>query len=256
MVKNFGGNKSKKIGRKFVNAPQDRRVRFAEEVEELYSVVTKMFGNGMCEVKCIDGKTRLCIFRKKFKGRSKRDNMVSIGTVVLVGIRTWEVISSESTKLEKCDLLEVYSPGDVKKLKKMASWEKWSNLAGACEFSEENFDAGDDGLEFVADETAHISQKKKVITSYADAMEELLSDSDSDDSEEDGEKSDKKEKTPPKSEQESVEQDSVFNFTQENVKISSPIKTAIQATTKKTTTPEAKKKKVSEDDDDFNIDDI
>ena len=33
MVKNFGGNKSKKLGRKFVNQPQDRKVRFAEEVE-------------------------------------------------------------------------------------------------------------------------------------------------------------------------------------------------------------------------------
>lgn len=251
MVKNFGGNKSKKIGRKFVNAPQDRRVRFAEEIEELYSIVTKMFGNGMCEVKCIDGKTRLCIFRKKFKGRSKRDNMVSVGTVVLVGIRNWEVISSESKKLEKCDLLEVYSPGDVKKLKKMASWENWNNLAGACEFSEENFDAGDDGLEFAADETAHISQKKKVITSYADAMDELMSDSDSGDGEDNGEKSDKKEKTYPKTEQEPAEPDSMFNFTQENMKISSPSKPIIQ------TTPQAsKKKKVSEDDDDFNIDDI
>ena len=94
MVKNYGGNKSKKMGRKFVNQPQDRRVRFAEEAEELYAVVIKLFGNGMAEVKCIDDVTRLCIFRKKFKGRGKRDNMVSIGTVVLVGQRTWEVISS------------------------------------------------------------------------------------------------------------------------------------------------------------------
>ena len=43
MVKNFGGNKSKKIGRKFVNAPQDRRLRFAEEVEELYSVLLNVW---------------------------------------------------------------------------------------------------------------------------------------------------------------------------------------------------------------------
>ena len=42
MVKNYGGNKSKKMGRKFVNQPQDRRVRFAEEVEELYAVVIKL----------------------------------------------------------------------------------------------------------------------------------------------------------------------------------------------------------------------
>ena len=102
MVKNYGGNKSKKMGRKFVNQPRDRKVRFAEEVEEQYAVVTKLFGNGMAEVKCIDNVTRLCVFRKKFKGRSKRDNMVSMGTVVLIGVRSWEVIAADSKKLENC----------------------------------------------------------------------------------------------------------------------------------------------------------
>ena len=49
MVKNTkGGGKSKKMGRKFINAPVDnRRVRMAEEDGEIYGVVTKCLGNGM-----------------------------------------------------------------------------------------------------------------------------------------------------------------------------------------------------------------
>ena len=40
--------------------------------------------------------------------------------------------SFNKEKLDKCDLLEVYSSADVNKLRKMASWEDWSVLAGAC----------------------------------------------------------------------------------------------------------------------------
>ena len=64
-------------------------------------------------------------------------------------------------------------------------------------------------------------------------------------------------------EQESVEKepkqsepddsDSMFNFTQENMKISSSMSQKSQI---KTVAKESKKKKISEDDDDFDIDDI
>ena len=60
--------------------------------------------------------TRLCIFRKKFKGRSKRDNMVSMGTVVLIGVRNWEVIAANSKKLENVTCWG-FSPADVDKLR-------------------------------------------------------------------------------------------------------------------------------------------
>ena len=226
MVKTFGGNKSKKQGRKFVNAPQNRKLRFAEEIEELYSVVTKMFGNGMCEVKCIDGKTRLCIFRKKFKGRSKRDNMVSIGSVILVGIRTWEVIAPNSEKLEKCDLLEVYSTADVQKLYRMASWEDWHILSGACDLFGPTFEKEDEGgIQFVSEE----------ITEFKDLSESKETTKIT---------MDKSSTSPTK---DTPTEDSVFDTTGENLKINTP---------STVTPPEQKKKKKVSDDDDFDIDDI
>ena len=113
MVKNQGGNKSKKMGRKFINAPIDRRVRKAEEEGEIYAVVTTLLGNGMFHANDCDGKERLCVMRNKFRGRGKRDNLVALGSWVLIGERDYEASSSKP----KCDLLEVYNDGEKMKLK-------------------------------------------------------------------------------------------------------------------------------------------
>jgi initiation factor 1A len=113
MVKNLGGKQSKKMGRKFVNAPVDRKVRMAGEEGEIYAVVTKLLGNGMFHANDCDGKERLCVMRNKFRGRSKRDNTVALGTWVLIGERDYEASSSKP----KCDLLEVYNANEKMKLK-------------------------------------------------------------------------------------------------------------------------------------------
>ena len=63
MVKNAGGNKSKRQGRKFVNAPVQKSIRYATEDGELYAAVVKLMGGSHCEVMCIDGKTRICVIR-------------------------------------------------------------------------------------------------------------------------------------------------------------------------------------------------
>lgn len=238
MVKNYGGNKSKKMGRKFVNQPQDRRVRFAEEAEELYAVVIKLFGNGMAEVKCIDDVTRLCIFRKKFKGRGKRDNMVSVGTVVLVGQRTWEVISSESKKLPKCDLLEVYSSADVTKLRKMASWENWSVLSSASEhFGQELQET--EGMDFVDQQILEYKEEGGKKVRQTMTMAEIYAGiSDSSDDDEEGD-SDDKEK--PKDQIQSSEKPVMTPPPVENVKM---------------VVPQVRKKTIVNEEDDFDIDDI
>ena len=238
MVKNFGGNKSKKMGRKFVNQPQDRRVRFAEEAEELYAVVIKLFGNGMAEVKCIDDVTRLCIFRKKFKGRGKRDNMVSVGTVVLVGQRIWEVISSESKKLPKCDLLEVYSSADVTKLRKMASWENWSVLSSASEhFGQELQET--EGMDFVDQQILEYKEEGGKKVRQTMTMAEIYAGiSDSSDDDEEGD-SDDKEK--PKDQIQSLEKPVMTPPPVENVKM---------------VVPQVRKKTIVNEEDDFDIDDI
>jgi len=127
MVKNTtGGSKHKGQARKFVNAPrQNANIRLSTDECELYAQVSKMLGNGMCHVLCIDGKTRLCHIRGKFRGRGKRDNLIGNNSWLLIGLREWETEKNNDIKLQNCDLLEVYSPIDVDRLKNTVN-ENWN----------------------------------------------------------------------------------------------------------------------------------
>ena len=109
MVRNkIGGNKAKKFARKNVNASNtNKKIRFAEDEDEVYGIVNKMIGNGQMVVLCADGIERLCFIRNKFSGRNKQSNLASVGSWVIVGKRSWE--STKAGKLEKCDLLEIYN---------------------------------------------------------------------------------------------------------------------------------------------------
>lgn len=114
MVKNFGGKKSKRLGRKHVQEAADAalikcRLKDLELSGERYAVVCRLLGGDMCEVLETSGVRRNCVIRKRFRGRNKRDNMVVAGGLVLVGLREWEARS-------KCDLLEVYSEGDLARI--------------------------------------------------------------------------------------------------------------------------------------------
>ena len=92
----------------------DRRVRLSQSEDEVYSIVTKMMGNGQCHTKGNDDVTRLCEIRGSFRGKNKASNIVKTGSWVLVGLRTWESVND--TKLPKCDLLEIYSSNDKETL--------------------------------------------------------------------------------------------------------------------------------------------
>ena len=116
MVKNHGGNKAKKQGRKFANAAQTLAVtRLSTDPDELYACCSKIFGNGKIGVQCHDGKERICVIRNKFRGRGKRGNIVQIGTWLLVGRRSFEKVNDG--KKETTDLLTVYGGRDIKSLK-------------------------------------------------------------------------------------------------------------------------------------------
>ena len=54
------------------------------------------------------------LFIRNFKGKNKSQNIINIGTWVLVGTRDWESIVPG--KLPKCDLLETYKDSDKNKL--------------------------------------------------------------------------------------------------------------------------------------------
>ena len=118
MVKNkIGGKRTKRGARKNLNdiSSMSRKIRFIEEEGEEYAIVSKIIGNGQCNVMCGDGKLRLCFIRHKFSGRNKHSNLVNRGTWIMIGKRDWE--TNKTDKLEKCDLLEVYNPSEMDRLK-------------------------------------------------------------------------------------------------------------------------------------------
>jgi initiation factor 1A len=135
MVKNtHGGSGHKKFARKHTSGPKNNKLRVSEDEGEMYSIVTKMLGNGMFHCHCIDGTVRLGHIRGKFTGRGKRDNMVEGGKWVLIGLREWDVPSEKSSsiskgkeKMQQCDLLEVYSDMDKQRLRESVS-ENWHSL--------------------------------------------------------------------------------------------------------------------------------
>jgi hypothetical protein len=113
-----GGNKTKCQARKFSSAYSTRSAtRLSNNPLELYVCVTKHFGQGRCCVKTINDKELMCVIRSKFKGRSKRNNVIELGTILLVGLREWE--GPDNYKI--CDVLEVYDQEDINQLKSIPS---------------------------------------------------------------------------------------------------------------------------------------
>tara|TARA_B100000795_G_scaffold260072_1_gene235576 strand:+ start:475 stop:1035 length:561 start_codon:yes stop_codon:yes gene_type:complete len=109
MVKNkAGGSRHKKMARKHVNNSNNviRKIRQPREKGEMIARIVRVEGGSNFEVLCNDGKRRLLYVRQKFKGRNKRDNSLSIDTMVMIGLREWQVTCGK--KREKVDLLEVY----------------------------------------------------------------------------------------------------------------------------------------------------
>lgn len=120
MVKNkSGGSKHKKMARKHVNASSSipRKLREVKEKGEIYGRIVKVEGGSNFGVLCNDNVLRLLVVRKKFRGRNKRDNNLKIDTMVMVGLRDWEVRSGK--KREKVDLLEVYNSNQIELIKKL-----------------------------------------------------------------------------------------------------------------------------------------
>jgi len=160
MVKNkTGGNKSKRLGRKFVGESQtiSKKLRLADELGEVYAVVSKIFGNGMFEITCANGATKLCIIRKKFKGRGKRDNCLTLGSWILAGEREWEVTTAGK---EKYDLLEVYTPNDVERLKRLdLNWTHILRISESFSNMDNLITGGDDEEGVEGNERGRVREK-------------------------------------------------------------------------------------------------
>ena len=144
-----GGSGHKRQARKHTSGGnQNNRTRFSEDPLEMYAVCTKLYGQGHIEVMCHDGVSRMCVIRKKFKGRGRRDNTIIMGTWVLVGKREFEVRAAG--KKEKCDLLEVYKDNDKTVLQQKASDINWSVLKAQAPDAEGD---DDDVFQFVDERT-------------------------------------------------------------------------------------------------------
>lgn len=129
MVRNVtGGSKHKSQARKNVvpRGGASGALRVAQEEGECFAQVERMLGGSNCHVKCVDGVVRLCVIRGKFRGKGKRDNVLSMGSIVLVGTRDYESCKGKD-KLETCDLLEVYREADKIRLFANAKID-WSEI--------------------------------------------------------------------------------------------------------------------------------
>ena len=103
MVKNTtGGSGHKSQARKLVDSGVSAKVPEPSNEFEVYATVSKMFGNGMCQVKTYNNLELLCHIRGKFRGRNKKNNLLSPNSLVLVALREWE------NPPKNCDLLFLF----------------------------------------------------------------------------------------------------------------------------------------------------
>ena len=198
MVRNEGGgNKMKHLARKHVNGSSQQANKFlrvSQCKEEVYAYIIRILGNSMCMVKCVDGYERLCHIRGKFTGRSKRENALSQGTWVLIGLREWDMdkefaskVSKTDKKVQKCDLLEIYSSAEREKLRVQEKIFQDGSNSGGDDGSDSDEEFKMNSVEFkdsktleyheIVEQGGKLSQLKT--TSYQSLYEGI---SDSDDS--------------------------------------------------------------------------
>ena len=111
MVRNTtGGTRTKGLARKH-QVRGDSKLRLPDDELEQVACVTKMLGNGMCEIFTNKNERLIGHIRNKFRGRQKRHNMISTSAIVLVGLREWE------NPIKNCDILTIYDDSQVNQLK-------------------------------------------------------------------------------------------------------------------------------------------
>ena len=114
---------TKKLARKFTTSV-NKNTRYANEDGEVYAICVKFLGGGIILTLGQDSKERHTIIRSKFKSRNQRDNNITPGTWLLIGLRDFQ--QHKQGKLEKTDLLEVYSDNDKKNLQQNVTNINWN----------------------------------------------------------------------------------------------------------------------------------
>jgi translation initiation factor IF-1 len=113
MVRNItGGNGSKGLARKD-QTKGSSHIQFSTDDLEKYACVTKAFGNGMVEIYTNDNERLIGHIRNKFRGKNKRNNLITVNSIVLVGLRDYE------KPPKNCDILTIYDDMQVEQMKLM-----------------------------------------------------------------------------------------------------------------------------------------
>lgn len=107
MVRNLkGGTGTKGLARKHQTsgdkAGAGGHLRLPTCNDEQFACVSKMLGNGMCQIITNNNLSLIGHIRNKFRGRQKRHNTITASMIVLVGLRSWE------TSPKNCDILCIY----------------------------------------------------------------------------------------------------------------------------------------------------
>jgi len=110
MVKNTtGGTGTKSVARKHQGKPESKLVIASDEYQR-YGLVSKLYGNCMCQITFNDSSTLIGHIRKKFTGRNKRHHFISVNAIVLVSLRDFE------KPAKNCDIIHIYDDMYVQQL--------------------------------------------------------------------------------------------------------------------------------------------
>lgn len=98
-------NKKKlKKQKKVTTNPVERPISYKDVLQlQEYGHVTKVYGSGRFELNCVDGVVRLAHSRGSLR---KKKVFVKLGDTVIVSLREFQD--------NKCDILHVYTPKEVK----------------------------------------------------------------------------------------------------------------------------------------------
>jgi translation initiation factor IF-1 len=115
MVRNTnGGCKSKGFARKLQDSSSaSEPLRLPTDECEIFATVKKILGNGRLIVGTMNSAypELQCMIRSKFRGRSKRNHMVTVGSVLLIGLHHWE-----TPNYKHSDMLHIYPSSSLSQL--------------------------------------------------------------------------------------------------------------------------------------------
>lgn len=157
MVKNsFGGSRTKSFARKsFTTDDNTFDVPLPKNKYEKIAFVSKIYGNGMCLANIIEPDTLSavsqqvkCHFRGKFKGKYKKNNIVSVGSFILIGLREWE------TTVLNADLLFVFGNPNVLP-------NSFTSHPSVASLLKTDNDKGFDSLTFTYEDEHHLVEERK-----------------------------------------------------------------------------------------------